>query len=641
MEKAATTHDLDEAAQRLEPWADSLELAMLVDADNRVLAVNRAFARKFGKPSPEWPGKSSADLVHPEDANAWTNMRSRVERPPYHISCEHRWKTVQGWRWIAWEETAVRDEEGRVRAVRAIGRDVTKHRLAEEHFRKLAQAVEQAPVSIAMTTPGGLPQYVNSRFTETTGYTLEDIFEMEIPVLREGHSSESAYRAFCARVAAGHKWSGELRTKRKDGGEVWEFVTVSPIRNHADEITHLLCLREDITERKGLEDQLRQAQKMESLGTMAGGIAHDFNNIISIIRGFTELALSMPLDESVSRYLGAVHDAAVRAAGLVGQILTFSRKAEVAYKPVRIDDVVHELMGMFAETFPRTIELRREVDPGIEPILADPNQMRQLLVNLCVNARDAMPDGGVLTVATRRMPGVNVALPKADPEQEYLCIDVSDTGCGMSEDVRGRIFEPFFTTRQGDGGTGLGLAVVYGVVANHHGLVGVDSEPGRGTTFHVYLPLRRPAAEDTQAIIGGRDVHVPPGSERVLLVDDEAAILELLGTVLGNAGYRVQTAMDGAEAIEILLSGASIPPDAIVLDLNMPRMSGLDVLRIAASNLPEVPVLVTSGNLTPVAVAEIEKLGYGEPLTKPFELKAFGEGLRALLDRGKRAPAGN
>ncbi len=232
MGAACTSQTLAEAAGQLTPWGGSLELAVLSDVGGQVLAVNRAFARKFGQPVPAWNGTSLTTLLHPDDADDWAELGTRLRRPPHHISREHRWKTAQGWRWLAWEETALRDADGELLAVRAIGRDVTKHRLSEEHFRKIAQAVEQAPVSIMMTTPGGMAQYVNSRFTEVTGYTLEEIFERGIPVLREGHAGDVAYRQFCATVAGGHKWTGELRTRRKDGGEVWEFVQVSPTRRY-------------------------------------------------------------------------------------------------------------------------------------------------------------------------------------------------------------------------------------------------------------------------------------------------------------------------------------------------------------------------------------------------------------------------
>lgn len=622
----------DPALTSLAPWADSLELAVVRDSEGAIIDVNRAFARKFGRPAPEWIDGSLSGLVHPDDAPSWNADEQRLSRPPYHISREHRWETAQGWRWIGWEETALRNELGEVLAVRAIGRDVTKHRLAEEHFRKLSQAVEQAPVSVIIMTPGGTPQYVNSRFTEVTGFTLEDIFEQEIPLLRDGHPSEADYRRCCAVLATGRKWTGELRTRRRAGGEAWEFVQISPIRNQLEEITYLLCLREDISERKELEEQLRQVQKMESLGTMAGGIAHDFNNIISIVRGFTELALARPQsDSNVERYLRAVYDAAQRAAALVSQILVFSRSSEVRYCKVHIDQLTEEFIGFFSETFPRNIVFKTEFEAGLDAIGADPDQIRQLFVNLCVNARDAMPDGGEIRISTGQESGEQLTALKANPDRDYFRISVSDTGIGMAPAVCKRIFEPFFTTKDDAKGTGLGLAVVYGVVTNHHGLLDVRSKEGIGTTFDIFLPLNPPAEEVAEGPEIPELADVSGGTEKVLLVEDETAIQELLSIALRSLGYTVEIAVDGQDAAERLLGGHEIF-DAIILDLNMPRLGGIEVMRLLASRASRPPVLVMSGHLTLEVKQELQMLAPSGVIAKPFELADMSQQLRRVLD---------
>jgi len=621
------------------PWADSLELAVVRNSKGAILEVNRAFARKFGRPAPDWTGGSLSGLVHPEDVLAWHAEEQRLSRPPHHISREHRWETAQGWRWIGWEETALRNELGEVLAVRAIGRDVTKHRLAEEHSRKLAQALEQAPVSVIIMTPAGTPQYVNSQFTEVTGFTLEDIFEQEIPLLRDGHASEADYRRCCAILATGRKWTGELRTRRRAGGDAWEFVQISPIRNQLEEIIYLLCLREDISERKELAEQLRQVQKMESLGTMAGGIAHDFNNIISIVRGFTELALARTqTDANVERYLRAVHDAAGRAAALVSQIMVFSRSSEVRYSRVHIDRLVEEFIGFFSETFPRNIVFKTEFEAGVDAIGADPDQIRQLFVNLCVNARDAMPDGGEIKISTGRESGAHLTALKADPDRDYFRISVCDTGIGMAPAVCKRIFEPFFTTKDDAKGTGLGLAVVYGIVTNHHGLLDVRSEEGVGTTFDIFLPLN-PSAVESGA---GGDVpvlaDVPKGTAKILLVEDETAIQELLSIALRKLGYSVEIAVDGQDAAERLLSGQETF-DAIILDLNMPRLGGIEVMRLLASRASHPPILVMSGHLSLEVKQELEILAPSGVIAKPFELANMSRQLRRVLDDAGQASA--
>jgi two-component system, cell cycle sensor histidine kinase and response regulator CckA len=617
----------------LAPWQDSLELALALDSNGLILEVNRAFARKFGRPAPHWPGLNWAEYIHPEDAPEWQAGAARLLRPPFHISREQRWQTAQGWRWIAWEETAERNEDGELRRVRAIGRDVTRHRLAEEHYRKLAQAMEQAPVSVIITTPGGVPQYVNSRYTEVTGRTLEEIFDREIPLLREGHANAAGYRQFCATVAAGRKWMGELRTTRRDGTELWEFVQISPVRNHLDEINYLLCLREDITERKMLEDQLRQAQKMESLGTLAGGIAHDFNNIIAIVRGFTELSLSLVQEDArLTRYLSTVHNAAMRASNLVAQIMAFSRKGEVAFSPIDPNRLIRELVGMLSETFPRTVEILTELETGGEPVLADANQLRQVLMNLCVNARDAMNGSGRLEIRTRRLSGTNLRVPGAMIDQEYFVISVRDHGCGVSPEIKARLFEPFFTTKAQSGGTGLGLAVVYGVVTSHHGLIDVESVLGEGTTFHVYLPVKPPGpatAVKEEWAMGGK---LPEGHERVLVVDDETPIQEMLRATLCMAGYQVTAAMDGAEAIELILRGVT-RFDAVILDVNLPRLDGVDVLKVLRQSCPDVPVVVLSGILTGQVMEQLTPWRPDKVLAKPCQLAELATALREVLDR--------
>jgi PAS domain S-box-containing protein len=618
----------------MQPWQGSVELAVLRSPDGHVIAVNEAFARKFGIPRPSWPGVDAATLIHPDDLPGWRAAVARIDRAPYRGSHEHRWQTAQGWRWLSWEDGAVRSAEGEIIGFRSIGRDVTKRRLAEEHFQKLASAVEQSPFAIVMTTPDGRVQYVNPRYTHTTGFTLEEIFEKNIPVLRGGHASDESFREFEETMKAGRKWTGELCTRRKDGAALWESVQVSPIRNFAEEVTHLLSMREDITERKKLEDQLRQAQKMESLGTLAGGIAHDFNNVLAIINGFAEIAISRgPANETQARHLREIQDAAQRAVGLVRQILTFSRKTESTFKSVSANQQIKDLGRMCAETFPRTIAFEFSLDETLPEFSADPNQLQQVIMNLCVNARDAMlpQGGGRISVSTARVAGATLHRLGADLGRDYICIRVADTGCGMPAHVRARIFEPFFTTKQGSGGTGLGLSVVYGIILNHRGFLEVESSEGQGSTFLIYLPLETVKPTLAAAPSSGIARRVPRGTETILAIEDEQSLRDLLKALLVPSGYKLLLAADGVEAVNMLMSEPA-KIDAILLDLNLPRMNGLEVFRNIRRLRPDAKVIVISGNITPEMRQELIGLGQNDFIPKPYSLEDLAFRLRELLD---------
>jgi len=611
----------------LEAWTSSNALVYCRDADGRFAAANRSFLRKFGRGAAELTGTEVSALVHPSDVGGGRTGAFL----PQSGTREQRWLTPQGWRWICWEEIPLLDPSGRVVAVRAIGHDITRQRLAEEQYLKLSRAVEQSPVSIVITGSDGHAQYVNAKFTQTTGHTLEELIDQRVPVLRDGHTTEEEFAAFMVAVQSGRPWQGDLARICADGSRVWESVQVSALRNPAGEVTNFVCMREDITQRKLLEDQLRQAQKMESLGTLAGGIAHDFNNLLAVINGYAELSLVHNNDpQLLSKGLREILGAAQRASGLVRQILTFSRKAEVRFAALDLNQQTKDLVALLAETFPRNVTFQLALAPKLPPLLADQNQLQQILLNLCVNARDAMPSGGTITAATSLRPGREFAARQAAAQidRNYACLEITDTGTGMTPEVKARIFEPFFTTKPGNQGTGLGLAVVYGIVTAHRGFLEVDSTPGIGSTFRILLPLGEATsvAAPTTA-----NTHFPGGTESLLVVDDEAGLRRLLDAAFSQKGYHIACVCSGLEAIEAI-SDESRHIDAVLLDVNMPGATGLDVLRVIRATRPELKVLVLSGHLTPAARIEFEKLGQKDFVSKPYRLDDLGRRLRVLLD---------
>jgi PAS domain S-box-containing protein len=572
--------------------------------------------------------ESVVQLVHPDDMPAYASAEEELKKPPHQVTRIHRWLTPQGWRWMSWEETVLLDGSGTPAAVRAVGHDITRQRLAEELYVKLSRAVEQCPVAIVITDADGRTQYVNPKYTQASGFTLEECLDKETHVLREGHADEASYTSFMEAVKAGNEWQGELSRVGRDGSKMWESVQVSCIRNANGEITNLLCLREDITQRKRLEEDLRQSQKMESLGTLAGGIAHDFNNLLAVINGYAELSTMHPNDTSLhQKSLREIKKATQRAIGLVRQILTFSRKAQVHFAPVDINQLLRELIALLSETFPRKVTFNMSLLEGMPSLLADQNQLQQVVMNLCVNARDAMPDGGTISISTSLLGGDQLSQKGAARDKKYICLQVSDTGIGIPPEFKARIFEPFFTTKKGSDGTGLGLAVVYGIVASHHGFIEVDSIPGNGSTFKILMPADAaggvvPASSEVSSF--------PEGTETLLIVDDEDAIRNILRTAFTRKGYTVVSASNGLEAIEIL-SDRSHSIDAVLLDINMPGASGVDVVRTIKAFRSELPVLILSGHINTDTRNVLEQLGQADFVSKPYRLDELGRRIRIMI----------
>ena len=604
------------AYDRLFPAAD--EVACFRDPVGGIIDISDAFAAKFGKRPDRWIGVQVEEIVHRDDLVTFARIRQLLQRPPFQTSVEVRCRTQQGWRWMLWEETCCRDTNGRVIAVRAVGRDVTRRHMAEEHSYILSQAVEQNPIATAIADTDGCIRYVNTRYAEMAGTSLETLLEGGERIFREAHPTEEAYQAFLTQLQNGRPWRGEVSGHNPNGDPRWEFVQVVPIRTPNQAVAQLLMLREDITERKLLEAQLRQAQKMESVGTLAGGIAHDFNNLLSIINGYSEILLSREgQDDRTQRFLGEIFKAGQRAVGLVRQILAFSRKAEMVSSPLELNPLIQELAGMLQETFPRTITFNFQLDPALPSLLADHNQVQQILMNLCVNARDAMPDGGTLTLGTSRVRGRELARLGADAGRIYQCIRVSDSGVGIPAATLQRIFEPFFTTKEKGSGTGLGLAVVEGIVSRHEGFVDVSSAPGQGSTFRIYLPEATvPAAAAAEVTMSAPAAR---GSGRILVVEDEESLRNMTHDVLSSRGFEVSAVTDGAKALDFLDEHpGSI--DCVILDVNMPRLNGVSVFQVIQRKYPELRVIVVSGYLSADIKQQFLDLGQDIFIHKPFRV---------------------
>jgi two-component system, cell cycle sensor histidine kinase and response regulator CckA len=393
----------------------------------------------------------------------------------------------------------------------------------------------------------------------------------------------------------------------------------------------MLEVFQDITEQKKLQQELIQSQKMLSIGTLAGGIAHDFNNILAIILGYTTMLHSLKDNpQKFSDGVNAIKQAVDRGAGLVKQILTFASKTDVAFEPTNVPELTRELVSMLQQTFPKTITFNKEIETELPVINTDHSQIHQILLNLCVNARDAMPNGGVITIKAHMAAGDKLLerFPAAH-EKRYICITVSDTGTGMDETTRNRIFDPFFTTKEKGKGTGLGLSVVYGVVQTHHGFVDVESEVGNGTTFRLYLPVQK---ESVAAIETGKaEEQVHGGTETLLVVEDEDLLLDMVTILLEAYGYSVLTAKDGIEAVNVYDQHAQ-EIALVISDMGLPKLSGDGEFKKLKEINPAVKMILASGYFEPETKATLESAGAIGFLQKPYIIEEVLTKIRKALD---------
>ena len=523
-------------------------------------------------------------------------------------------------------------------------------RESEARFRQLADAMPQIVWTARFD---GYIDYYNERWYEFTGFERNEFgqsswerilhpddvqrcVETYFGCIHEGKPYEIEYR-FKDRASGGYRWfMGRAVPVRDDRGEILKWVgTCTDIDDQkrgkellektvADRTRELhqanAALLRDMEERRKLEEQLLQSQKMESIGVLAGGIAHDFNNILNIIQGYAS-ALSAPgvQSEQMEESLNIIIETVQRGSLLVQQLLTLARKSSLHLESVSINGLIDGLISLIRQTFPKTIELTSILDADLPLIRADRNQIEQALLNLCVNASDAMPDGGKLSFKTESIDGRILEGLGDDLEARYVCIEVSDTGKGMEESVRERIFEPFFTTKEKNQGTGLGLSVVYGIVKNHNGLIDVKSNPMSGTAFRLYFPVAdsERAVEETLVKSNIEPAAAVNGAATVLVVEDEKNMLNLLEKVLLKQGYRVFTAADGQKALDIY-QHRNGTIDVVLLDIGLPKMAGEDVLQKMKQQNPAVKIVIASGYLDPELQARMDRAGVQYFLPKPY-----------------------
>ncbi|MBI5388367.1 MAG: PAS domain S-box protein [Verrucomicrobia bacterium] len=573
------------------------------------------------------------DAVHPDDRDAVHRAyaQSVKDRTPYDII--HRLLMPDGRvKYVHERCETCYDPDGRPLRSTGTVQDITERRQAEEAHLRLAKAVEQAAESIVITDVQGTILYVNPAFERTTGYSRQEALGHNPRLLQSGRHDRGFYDQMWNALNRGEVWHGHFINRRKDGSLYEEDASISPIRNGCNRIVNFVAVKRDVTREMLLEAQLRQAQKMEAVGQLAGGVAHDFNNILAAIL----MHLSLLQDESdltpeMRASLKELEAGASRAASLTRQLLMFSRRQIMQPKALDLNDLLDDLLKMLRRLLGENIDVVCQGKAETLWIEADPGMIEQVVMNLCVNARDAMPGGGRLTIDTLAVevdPEAAQANAEARPGR-FVCLSVADTGTGMNEATLKRIFEPFFTTKEPGHGTGLGLATVYGIVKQHQRWIEVKSQVGVGSVFRVFLPARKEAPPPKPVVASA---PIPRGRETVLVVEDDDALRRIAAANLRHFGYRVLEAANGMEAVQRYDQHHG-RIDLLLTDMVMPEgMTGLDLAGRLQEINPALKVIISSGYALDTTQSRALADNGITYLTKPYEASTLAATVRQCLD---------
>ena len=612
--------------------------AVWVRRGENIIFINSAGVRLLGATSPEQViGKAALDFLHPSHREIAARRMAELQSPGQTVPfLEQKFVRLDG-NIVDVEVAAASFKVGRDTASQVIVHDLTERKRAERELlaaeTRFRLLVEQLPAITYMAGFGadGVWSYVSPQIEATLGFTPAEWMADPQLWFQRLHPDDVAkvigLEEKCR--VSGQPYSAEYRLQARNGTYCW-FTDIATVVRDANGVESLQGVMTDVTETKLLEAQFRQSQKMEAVGQLAGGIAHDFNNLLMVIRGHTDLLLNSGVEQP-RESIKQIQKAADRAASLTRQLLAFSRMQVLQPEVLDLNQVVGDMASMIERLFGSNIELVFETEPELGRVRADAGQVEQVLLNLAVNARDAMPGGGRLTIRTENVrfaPGDVRPLPII-ADGDYAALIVKDTGDGMDTETQARIFEPFFTTKEKGRGTGLGLATVYGIVKQSGGFIIVDSAPGKGATFTIYLP--RVAAAESVANTAQPPVTTRHGAETILVVDDETGIRDLAAEYLAGCGYTVLTAAGGVEARD-LLAKFDGPVHVLLTDTVMPRMNGHELVQTIVALRPEIKVIYMSGYLEFNASAHLQSGDGALYIQKPFGLDALGKIVRSALE---------
>ena len=617
-------------------YRELLELApvgIAVYSEGKIVFTNPAGARLLGASSEGLlVGKPIAEFIHPDGLEeSQSRMRRMMAGEAGLYPAEDVFLKLDGTPINVELISAPLSYRG-IPAVQTIITDITRRKQNEAERDRLQRAIEQAGEIVIITDPDGTIRYVNPAFERVTGYSRQEAVGRNPRILKSGAQDQAFYDELWKTISSGRTWRGTMVNSRKDGKNYTEDATITPVAGPGGRIVSYVGVNRDITAQRLLEERLRQAQKMETVGQLAGGVAHDFNNMLQVIITYTEMSLAkVDPEQPLHKYLMEIRRAAQRSAEITGQLLAFARKQTVSPKILDLNVAVASAQKMIQRLIGEDIDLASAPGRDLWKVKMDPAQLDQVLANLAVNARDAIGGVGKLSIGTEKV-SFDEEYCAANPgflPGEYLRLAVSDNGSGMDKETLAHIFEPFFTTKAPGKGTGLGLATIYGIVKQNNGFINVYSEPGEGTTFKVYLPRAEGEGADN-----GMEVEVAAprgGTETVLVVEDEAAILELAQESLEHLGYKVLTAKSPEEAMRRSQEQVG-PIHLLITDVVMPQMNGRQLAERLTSARPGMKCLYMSGYTADI-IAHRGVLEEGVRfIAKPFSLSVLAVKVREVLD---------
>ncbi|MBI5476635.1 MAG: PAS domain S-box protein [Ignavibacteriales bacterium] len=581
----------------------------------------------IGKTDYNFRPKEYADRYAVSDQQVLQTGNPMIGKEERSISAAH------GTGWMLINKVPLRNSQGNIVGLVGNSSDITALKLAEENIRMLSRAMEQSPASIVITDLEGKIEYVNPKFTQLTGYTLAEALGQNPHILKSGEKPPGEYKEMWEIIKSGKEWRGEFHNKKKSGELYWESASISPITDTSGKATHYLAVKEDITEKKSLEAQLLRSQRIESIGTLAGGVAHDLNNVLApILLSIDVLKRSMP-DKKNQRMLETLETSALRGSAIVKQILGFARGVQGEHVLIQFRHIINEITNIIRETFPKSIIIKEDMPKNIWTIVGDPTNLHQLLLNLCVNARDAMPTGGTIYIRAENKV-IDEHYTQMNREAipgQYVLMSVEDSGCGMPPAIVDRIFEPFFTTKEVGKGTGLGLSTVHAIVKSHSGFINVYSEVGKGTTFRIYLPAAKEIGDVKEELKKSLNRFMGKG-ELILIVDDEFSIQQITKNTLEAYGYRTLTASDGTEAIAQFASKKD--EIALVLtDMIMPIMDGQKTIQVLRKMNPALKIIASSGLASKDDIIVDKGLAVDAFLVKPYNAEKLLETIHSVLKK--------